>query len=177
MISLKKRADLYEKEATELIRVTSTYKALLLQQIYMLFPGKESKIEQLLRLYIKQQRLFYEENTGLVYYQKGLQANNIVISCFWVLLDFIEQVKFHTLADNPVCICFYAKEAIYEIVYVSNEAENIMNQLFHQVEEKNNGKRIIVVENEVQIPKIQIKNIAGYCTVAKDGHITYYQFK
>ena len=47
-------------------------------------------------------------------------------------------------------------------------------QLLRQPQ-KDTGKRIVVVEDTTQIEMLDITHVAGFCTVAEDGTVSYYK--
>lgn len=174
---LKNRKEIYEQEGAELLRVISAYKTLDIEQIYALFPNKKQKIEQILKLFIKQGRCSYDATYGLLYYGQECKVEKTVITCFWVLLDFIENIQYHLPADYPSVISFFAKEEIYEIAYVAEGQEIFIQYAFSVQGNKAMSKRIIVVEQEEQIAKCNIPDTVGFCMVSAAGEVSYYQLK
>ena len=172
-----KKRNCYKVDAGELIRVISTYQTLQVKQIYALFPNRAEIVEVLLKRFIQANRIFYDNIFDLVSYEKEIKPNIAIIKCFWVLLDFIEKIEFHTIADTPANICFFAQQELYEIVYVPKKKEIFMNHAFSCMVEKIESKRIVVIEQEEQIHKLHILNTVGYCKVLDSGKITYYQVK
>jgi hypothetical protein len=47
-------------------------------------------------------------------------------------------------------------------------------QLLRQPQ-KDAGKRIVVVDDAAQIELLDIPQVAGFCTVAEDGTVSYYK--
>lgn len=171
---MKTRKDLYGKEAAELIRVLSAYHTLYIEQIYRLFPEKKEKLEQIITILIRQNRIYLDADYNYLYYDKS-NPDFKTIQCFWVLLDFIDKVEFHLPGSYPVVISYFARQEIYEIVYIAEGEENIILYAFQTLLSDSLGKRIIVVERPEQIPNCMIPNTAGYCIVLESGEIEYYQ--
>lgn len=168
---------LYEKEASQLLQIISTYKALKSKQVYAFFQDREKVIEQLLKKYIKQKRIYYDDSLDLITYSANYKENKEIINSVWVLLDFIENIEFHTIADYPATICFFTKNEVYEIVFVGYEKETIINFAFTKSITDFPSKKIMLVEDKSQIPRLKVDNIAGYCTVDENGKVNYYQLK
>ena len=171
---MKTRKELYGKEAMEIIRVLSAYKVLYYEQVCRLFPKKRETIEQIIRLLVKQNRIQYDETFDFLYYDNP-SPDYRIISCFWVLLDFIEKADYHIPASYPAVISFFAKQEIYEIVSISEGEEKMMQYAFQTLAAQFPAKRIVVVEKPEQIPNCIITGAVGYCTVLQNGTIAYYQ--
>ena len=100
-------------------------------------------------------------------------------TCLWVLLDLMDQKKIeqHFLASKeeyPIRIVFVGDGEIFDILYVAPEDIELTNQLF--VRRKIDGcGHVVVVEEAESIPKIQVSDVIGYCTVKEDGEVEYYR--
>lgn len=100
-------------------------------------------------------------------------------TCLWVLLDLMDQKKIeqHFLASKeeyPIRIVFVGDGEIFDILYVAPEDIELTNQLF--VRRKIDGcGHVVVVEEAESIPKIQVSDVVGYCTVKEDGEVEYYR--
>jgi len=170
------RQQLYGGEATELLRVITMYKSLQKEQLYRLFPGKEEKIKQLLAHLVKQGRIVYSPQSKR--FSASLECENKadsgMIAAFWVALDFIDRIEYHTASEYPVCIMFFADGEAYEIVYVPFDKEALVSHALSSKDE-DAPRRIILVDNPDQIPQISIPNINGFCTVDINGDVRYYK--
>ena len=71
-------------------------------------------------------------------------------------------------------IVFVGDGEIYDILYVAPEDVELTNQLFARRKIDACG-HIVVVEETEDIPKIQIPDVIGYCTVKEEGQIEYYR--
>lgn len=172
---MKTRENLYGKEAKELIRVITLYKTLTCRQVYRLFPGKESSIKNLLSVLIRQGRIFYNPiNERLSANQECDTAPDTgTIAAFWVLLDFIDRVEYHTASDFPVKISFFCDGEFYEIIYIEEGQEVLLS---HALTEKEPARRIILVESPEQIKSVHIPGAAGFCTVT-ESTVRYYKLE
>ena len=91
-----------------------------------------------------------------------------------VLLDFIEQVEYHTAGEFPVEVLCFANGQLYEIVPIPRGKETMLCQLL-RLPQKDAGKRLVVVDDAEQIDALDIPHTAGFCTVAADGTVSYYR--
>ena len=41
-----------------------------------------------------------------------------MMAAVWVLIDFIEEVEFHSVSDYPAKLLFFAGGEVYEVIYV-----------------------------------------------------------
>lgn len=62
---MKTRSDLYSREAAELLRLITMYPGILELQLIRFFPGKETKIKNLLSHLKKQGRILLRENGSI----------------------------------------------------------------------------------------------------------------
>ncbi len=173
---MKTRENLYANEAKEIVRVITLYKTLVSEQIYRLFPGKESSIKNLLSILIRQGRIFYDPAVNrLSANQECCAAPDMgMIAAFWVLLDFIDRAEYHTASDFPVKISFFCDGELYEIIYIPFGQELLLT---HALSGKEDTRMIILVENPEQIEIIHIPGVAGFCSVDQSGATHYYKLE
>lgn len=96
-----------ENHLAEITRLLSLYQALTLAQLEKLYPElSEEKLAALLRRLEKSGRLLLEQETGMLYRSKECTRNPAVIAAFWVLLDFLPELTYHTVSDFPVTLTF-----------------------------------------------------------------------
>lgn len=172
---MKTRAEIYSQEAAELLRLISIYPGLSEMQLRRFFPGKDSKIRNLLS-HLKRQGRVIQENFMGGYFSYGADtrsADSGLIRSVWILLDFIEQAEYHSASDFPAKIIFFARSELYEIIYAAAGQETLVNHIKSKNQE--NDRRIILVDSPEQIRLLHVPGTAGYCTVTGDGHISYYK--
>ena len=97
-----------------------------------------------------------------------------LISAVWVLLDFIDQVSFHSAGDYPAKIIFYVDGEIYEILYAGFGNEALVTYLT-SLQSHSDYSHIILLDSPEQIKELDIPNTCGYCTVSPTGRVRYYQ--
>ena len=175
VIVLKNRAAIYQREAAEMLHNISLYPGLTEEQLCRFFPEKEAAAKTLLAHMLKEGRIFCSGNDRY-YANREVQGNAVkdLSRCVWVLLDFIDQVEYHTVGEFPAAILCFANGELYEIVPIPQGKETMICQLLHQPQ-KDAGKRIVVVEDTSQIELLDIPQAAGFCTVAEDGTVSYYK--
>ena len=78
----------------------SLYPGLTEEQLCRFFPEKEATAKTLLAHMLKEGRVFRDRN-GRYYANQEAQngADKDLSRCVWVLLDFIDQVEYHTVGE------------------------------------------------------------------------------
>ena len=150
------------------------YRALTEAQLLGLYPGKDKQVLNLLAYLVRQGRIFKSEDGLYTAALKPEVFDRGLSLALWVLIDFIDQVDFHSSSDFPAKIIFFASSEVYEIVYVAYGQEALVSHILSdQTDEPPNY--IILVEKPEQITSIEAPNVRGYCTVSSDGQVQYYQ--
>lgn len=171
---MKMREQIYGQEAASILRDISMYRVLKEEQLLRLYPGKQAKIENLLAYLLRQGRIY---TSGGFYCSGPEQMEKVdteLLASVWVLLDFIDQVEYHSIGDYPAKIIFFAGGEVYEIVYAASGKETLINHVLAEVKEEP-SKYIVLVDNPEQIAELQVPNASGYCTVSAEGEVQYYQ--
>ena len=170
--------DKYVKDTEEIIRVLSVYRIISYGQVYKMFPGKESIMKPLIMRLARENRIIYDNEKELLAYNKEClkEYDSGMAAAVWVLIDFLDSANFHTAGEYPVKIAFFADDEYYEIIHVPPEREIIINHVL-SCNNKEPPKRIIIVDDPAQIPKINIDNTVCFCTVDENGEIEYYKLE
>lgn len=164
-----------ESHLSEITRLLSMYHALSLPQLGRLYPElTEPKLLLLLKKLEKAGRLVFEPDGKYALYTKDCVPNPSTTAAFWVLLDFREDITFHTASDFPVTLTFYTHSDAYDVIHIPEEKEILMNHALSAYTE-DSPRRIAVVSNAGQIPLLHFPGIAAFCTVAPDGKVQYYR--
>lgn len=164
-----------ESHLSEIIRLLSTYHALTLLQFEAFFPElTRQKLLLLLKKLEKTGRLTLIPEKELVLYTENCVPNPSILSAFWVLLDFREDITYHTASDFPVTLTFYTQSDAYDVIHIPEEKEILMNHALSAYKE-DSPRRIAVVDNAGQIPLLDFPGIAAFCTVTPDGKVQYYR--
>ncbi len=126
---------------------------------------------------VKQNRIYIDKDKKMISStEKGLYDFDIsLINCFWVLLDFIDDISFHSISDYPSKIIFFTGDEVYDILHIPEQQENLIQQLTLRQDLQYDNKKIIVLEKEEQINKLSIPLTLAYCTVNENGEISYYK--
>lgn len=171
---MKTRELLYTNEASELIRVLTTYKTLKTAQLYRLFSGKEEAIRTLLSRYVKHERLFFSRDKSLISSSPEINIDIGNMKSFWVLLDFYDRIEYHLLSEYPVRSTFFIDGEQYAVIYVpAGHEQMIMQALANKADSE--SKKIVIVDTPEQISRLAMENVGGFCTVSDDGDIQYFQ--
>ncbi|MFG6320221.1 MAG: hypothetical protein K1W41_01360 [Lachnospiraceae bacterium] len=164
-----------ESHLSEIIRLLSTYRALSLFQLEALYPElTRQKLLLLLKKLEKTGRLTLMSERNLVLYKGDCVPDPSTLAAFWVLLDFREDITYHTASDFPVTLTFYTQSDAYGIIHIPEEKEILMNHAL-SVYKEDSPRRIAVVDNAGQIPILDFPGITAFCTVTPDGKVQYYR--
>ena len=172
---MKTREQIYRKEAAELLRDLTTYHYMRRDQILRLYPGKESKIENLLAYFTRQSRIFYDKDADL--YHDGTEAtpDQSMLVALWVLIDFIEKAEYHSAVDFPAALVFVADGELYEVMHIPSDREAMMEHAMAR-QGSDAEKRIVIVDDPVQVSRLYIPNTVAYCTVdMESGNVRYFK--
>lgn len=172
---MKTREEIYGNEATDLLRNVSMYRVLTEQQLLRLFGGKEDKIKNLLTHLLRQGRIFYNSDEATYYAEQRMTPDPGMTAALWVLMDFIDKVEYHAVSDFPAKLVFFASGEVYEVLYVPLGQEAMLSHLWSQQNEEDPPRRIVVVDSEDQIGSINIPAVSGFCTVDRDGQVSYFK--
>lgn len=163
------------KDAKELLEVITTYKVLKVEQLYAAIREKEQSVKQaIIRLLDRENRIFIHDDIVSVREQWSKDFDRGIITAFWILLDFWDDVLFNTAAGFPAKIDFITSDDAYDIIVAEKGQENILNTFYNKYQD-NAIKHLVAVEDEEQMYKLHFPGIAVFCIVGEDGNISYYQ--
>ncbi len=171
---MKTREQIYGQEAASLLRDITMYRSLLKSQLLAMYPGKADKVAALLNHLVRQGRIVYDQARDCYCTDTDGQVDAGITAAIWVLIDFIDEVEFHSISDYPAKLLFFAAGEAYEVIYVGLSQEALINQVWPSQEE-HPPRRIVLVDKPEQIPLIQIPSCSGYCTVSPEGKVTYFK--
>ena len=173
-MATKTREQLYRQEAESLLRDISTYRSIKKEQWKRLYPGKEEKIERILGYLVSQGRIIYRGDKGTYYHNPDIKEDPEMMAALWVLADFGDKCEFHCTDAYPSKIVFFAEGETYEIVYVPIGREAMIAHAISLRHDDDCGKKILIVEDVMQIEKIELENTV-FCTVdVSIGAVQYY---
>lgn len=122
----------------------------------------------------KSGRLVYTSDGNMILCSKDHSPDPAVTAAFWVLLDFQADVIYHTVSDFPVALTFYTNADAYDVIYVPEEKEILINHAL-SVYPQDAPRRIVIVSQPKQMSAIHFPSIAAFCTITEDGQVQYYK--
>lgn len=162
------------QDAKELLEIITTYKALRLEQLLAVMGDKDiSAKRSVLRLLEREDRLFIHGDIASAEekWSKGFDWG--LIAAFWVLLDFWNEVLYHTTAGFPAKIEFITDDAAYDIIIAEQGQEHVLSAFFSK--QMNTAvKHLVVVEDVEQMYRLSCPGIV-FCMVDDSGRVSYYQ--
>lgn len=165
------------KEMKELKRLLLDYRVLEARQIPPYFYGKEERsIQNMISLLLRDGQLVVDQTHRYISLNKTELVNGLepeLISSFWVLLYFAPHIRYHTKAQFPAQIYFWADGLEYEILYVKPGDEGLINSIYSR-QITNQCRQLVVVEQPEQIEMLNIPDAEWFCTVANNGKIHRY---
>lgn len=166
----------HEQETADILRLLSLYHSLTYEQAKRLLPIEKTDIfSGLISKLDRQGRIFYNRRSEVITMYPDTVINPDMQAGIWVLLDFLPQVSYHTAGTYPVLITFFAKDDIYEIIYVPQGKELLINHAVTTLPISENPHRLVIVEAENQIKLLSFPCITAFCRVFPDGTIQYYK--
>lgn len=171
---MKARDQNCSQEAAALLRDISMYRALTEAQILGLYPGKEGVVRRLLSHLAAQARVFYKDGLYFAGQDRPDSIDWGLLDAVWVLLDFIDRVDYHSAGELPVKVIFIADGEVYEIVHAEQGREHILAHLLRAKGDET-SRYLVLVDDPAQIAELELPHVCGYCTVAPNGEVQYYQ--
>ncbi len=171
---MKTREQIYGREAAELLRLISSYHCVMRDQLVRMFPGKESKLNNLINHLLRQGRIFSNPERADVFFDSpDTEYDSDMISAIWICCDFAERVEYHCAGDYPVKLSFFSDGELYDVIVIPKGKEALVNCAIEVSED--DGKRIVVLEDIGQAEQINVPNIAAFCLVDQiTGKTEYY---
>ncbi len=171
---MRTRENLME-DAKNVLEIISMYKVLKLEQLYGIIKNKEKQVQQsIIRLLEKEERVFIHDDIASSVEKWSKSFDKGIITAFWILLDFWEDVLFNAISAFPAKIDFITNDDAYDIIVAEKGQENILNT-FYTRNVDNTIKHLVAVENEEQMYKLTFPGIAAFCIVDDAGNISYYK--
>ena len=172
---MRTRDEIYRKEASELLHIVTTYRAIRYEQALLFFPSKTEAVKTLIAKLLRQRRLYFDEGKKLLCDcpESADSPDYGMIASLWVLLDFKKTIIYHISSDFPIKITFFAQDEVYEIIYVPEEKESLINHALSAIP-KDNANRLIILETKEQANRLTIPHTLAFCIV-EDGVVNYYK--
>lgn len=176
--TMKTRNEIYKGESADLLNLVSTYHALNYKQICKYFSRSRNSMKPFITSLIKQKRIHYEKDSDLICdsSHSAESPDQAMIAAFWVLLDFKSSIIYHINSEFPVKLLFFSQDNDYEVIYVHEGQESLMNVALRNVL-PDDSKRIVILESIKQADNLFIENVIAFCTVDSHGKVKYFQKK
>ena len=158
-----------------IVRLLDIAGVLTIEQLMRFTQLDKSVLSTVLTQLQRENRLIRSENMVALTAQTLENKRDGVIESMWVFTDFFPRVEYYTKGEYPAVVCFFADGAEYEIIYVPQGQEYIVNKAISSGDAP--PKRLAVIESTGQIEKICVPNLTAYCIVNTDGHTVYYKRK
>ncbi len=171
---MKTREQIYGQEAASILRDISMYRVLSEEQLLRLYPGKQDKVRNLLSFLTRQGRIVHDGEFYAASAEALDEIDRWLLAAVWVLIDFIDQVEYHSAGDFPAKIIFFADGEVYEIIHLEAGKEILVAQVLAAYAE-NPSHYLLMVDHLDQINECSIPNVNGYCIVSLEGEIQYFQ--
>ncbi|WRS28455.1 DUF5697 family protein [Oscillospiraceae bacterium MB08-C2-2] len=161
-------------------QLVQKYSILQGTQLYVLLKRhaglSKNNRHKLFRALCRQWHIHELELSGIKYLaqQKELQPVGryaAQIACFWVLLDYFDQVERHFATGSFTRISIEIAGQDYSIVYVANGEERLCME---NMKKGGDTRYIAVLEDTGQLPLIHDKKLRAFAVVSTIGEITYY---
>ena len=162
-------------DAIGVIELMSIYKVLKLDQIMKTIRNKKDTVKKsIIRLLQRQDRIFVYDDICSVQETWTKNFDKSLITAFWVLLDFWDEVVFNNTAAYPAKIDFITSSDSFDIIVAEKGQENMLNVFYGKVRDET-IKHLVAVEDEEQMTKLTFDGISAFCIVGKDGNVSYYR--
>lgn len=163
------------EDAKKVLELITTYKVLKLEQLYRVISNKEKHIQQsIIRLLEREERVYIYDDVASSTEKWSKCFDKGLITAFWILIDFWDDVLFNGVSVFPAKIDFITHDDAYDIIVAEKGQAKVLNNFYkHHV--NNTIKHLVVVDNEEQMCKLDFPGIAAFCIVDDYGNISYYQ--
>jgi len=161
----------------DILRFMRFFGPLKKEQVCMYFESKiNGDVKRIISNMCARRILAYDVKRFLLYPSGRIDERQVdfkMIAAFWVFLRFKDVAVGVYPTQYPTQILFVKDDTEYEIAFIDKGEEVILSATLN---EKNSGdvKYLIIVENLEQIPSINIKNVAAYCT-RRAGKVEFYK--
>lgn len=158
----------------KMVYLITEYGALLKSQVKAYLGLEEETIKRIIKNLSKKGRIVYEAKNDVIKAGNEIKEDRNLITCFWIVQDFKNDLTFHYVGNYPLMIIVYAKDAVYEVFYCPKDEELTMSHAINQIRTTVGAKTLIVVEEKYQMPLINVPN-AVFCMINDEGKVLYYE--
>lgn len=155
--------------------IISVYKVLKLEQIYRVMKDKEIRIKKMIvSLLQRNEMMFVFDDICSSTNNWTKDIDRGIITAFWILLDFWDDVIFNDMASFPAKIEFMTQEDTFDIIVAEKGQENLINSFYIKRSDPT-VRYLVVVDDTRQMKKIKFDGIAAFCAVDQNGCVKYYK--
>ena len=172
---MKTRAEIYSKEAADMLRNITTYHYMRHDQLLRLYPGKEEKIDNLLSFFLRQDGSFGTNIPTYITTAPEAHADNEMLAALWGAGGFYRPGGLPLFYGLPGKADFYCRRRAVRGHLCRNRRRGSDRACCRQ-QPDDAEKRIVIVESAEQIGKLNIPDVTAYCTVDMNtGAVQYYK--
>lgn len=173
---MKTRNQIYNGEGEKLLRIITTYHALYYEQVMQIFQKDSDSMKAFITSLVKQGRLYYDPDSGLLCdsAESAASPDPGTLAAFWVLLDFKKAVIYHNSGEFPVKLTFFARDEMYEVIYIGIGQEALISHAL-RLQKESGACRLVILESESQAKNLPIDGVAAFCIVGPGGAVSYYR--
>ena len=160
----------------DILRFMRFFGPLKKEQVCLYFENKlNGDVKRIISNMCARGILAYDVKRFLLYPSGRMDEKTVnfkMIAAFWVFLRFKDAAEGVYPAQSPAQILFVKNDIQYEIAFIDKGEEIIISAMLN---EKNSGelKYLIIVEELEQVSKINVENVAAYCT-RRAGKVEFY---
>lgn len=155
--------------------IISVYKVLKLEQVYRVMKDKEIRIKKMIvSLLQRNEMMFVFDDICSSTNNWSKDIDKGIITAFWILLDFWDDVIFNDVASFPAKIEFMTQEDTFDIIVAEKGQESLINS-FYSKRSDPTVRYLVVVDDARQMKKIKFDGIAAFCMVDSNGCVKYYE--
>ena len=171
---MNNRSEVIE-DAYQILIYLSEYKVLKLAQVDRLLSHKpESVRRSIIRYLVKNNRAYIIDDliSATEDWEEGYDKARI--EAFWIFIDYMEDALYNAVSEFPTQLTFTTSKNDYIVAVAEKGQEAMLCSYLKKISDKS-IKIIVSVRDEDQIKELDCPYISGYCTVSKQGYITYYK--
>lgn len=174
MATLRGREELQD-DKIKMRKIISEYKALKLEQFKMVLKNREPRlVNAIITMMVSDNTLYLHGDFCCTKDDLNHYYDADRIKAFWLVLDSLDDIRYHQLIEYPGRIRFMTDKDTYDVVVAHKGDEKVINMYYKNFSDES-IKYIIIVDNVEQISDYNFENIFAYCTVSEEGKVTYYR--
>jgi hypothetical protein len=166
----------FNKKGEEILNFFDIYDVVRQEHLEKFFPNSKKVIKHLL----KNRRLHVINDGNYLGAEQDTRSDKCMIAALGVLADIIEKVQHFAKATAPIQISFVSHSGdCYEIIYVGHGMEAMVTATLEAQQQQQSyavlPKRMVIIENQSQMTRLQIPGITRFALVQPDGSLSYFK--